>query len=381
MKIKKNILLISPVAKQGGRELETGFIASTLAKKHNVKVISTSNYYKSSQVLEFSGFEFTSLNKELLQHSFLLRLVAKTLSVKNAISEISHALSNVSLKKKFGVEQKKIKLLEDKINGCDIVFICAQLSSNYLEEIVDFAKRLGKPIYFRTTGTIRERQLQNRDWLHNVTKFIHHSQKNASVLHAKIKVPFTVIDQCAYNEKELLKIPIKEKAISSFFVLSRLSSEKNIAQVISSFNLTNIPKTELNIYGSGPLESELKILAKESPNIHFKGQVNRQEVLSIFKSNDCLIISSKEEAGPLTGIEAMAAGSMILSTKVGAMEERIPTLDIWYDGTEKGLIKKLKESYNTSAHDNFKKREVLRERYLKDYSLERIAQKYVLCIR
>jgi len=60
----------------------------------------------------------------------------------------------------------------------------------------------------------------------------------------------------------------------------------------------------------------LRSLAKNNPNIVFKGQLGNSKTHQAFRDNDCLIISSSEEAGPLTGIESMAAGKIMISTRV-----------------------------------------------------------------
>lgn len=373
---------MAPVNKHGGRELETGFVASVLSEQYEVKLLSTANYYKDAQVLDFGPINYSSLNKELFQKSWSLRLVIFFVSLLSEKIEYSHrSLSLAFVKKYFQIENKKKKLLKESVTQADLVFICAQVYSNYLDDIIDIATLHKIPVIFRTTGTINDDIMQlNYSWLNKVGLFVHHSEKNAAQLSGVCNRPYVVIDQCAYNEEELLNLQTSDK-INRFFVLSRLSSEKQVHLVIKAFKNVCSESDFLHIFGDGPKRTYLESLANNYNQIKFEGQVSHQQIpQKVFGKNDCLIIASSEEAGPLTGIEAMASGTLLISTKVGAMNERLPEYKFWYDGSQKGLeeqilkIKELTKNEIVALNSDF------RNSYLEKYSVAKLTEAYLSCV-
>lgn len=378
---KKKILVISPIQEFGGRELETGFISSILDEKYDVKVLSTSGFYVNSQVKTFgNNFYYTSINEELFREKNIIRFVLKFVCFFfKKISFSSNSLSNPFFKKKFNIESKKAKYLEKEIPKYDLIIICAQIFSNYLEKIIDTCYTKNIPVVFRTTGTIYEdiKKLKFK-WISKVNLFIHNSERNARQLFLFEKVEYRVIDQCAFIEKDLLALPIEYKG-GNFFVLSRLSPEKQVDKVIKAFKEICDESDFLYIFGSGPEMNTLKMLAKDNKNIIFKGHISHKEVVKAFSYNDCLIISSLEEAGPLTGVEAMAAAKLIISTKVGAMPERLIDYQFWYDGSQKELSERMRAVKALPYNEIIKIERKLRENYLKSYSVKSISQQYLNC--
>lgn len=119
-------------------------------------------------------------------------------------------------------------------------------------------------------------------------------------------------------KKENLKREILE--VKKFLYVGRLSAEKNIEQIIKIFN--EMPKLELNIVGYGPLEKELKEIAKN--NINFLGEVPNEKLSIIYQNNDVFILPSKSEPWGLVVEEALFNGlPVILSNKVGCSTELI----------------------------------------------------------
>lgn len=378
---RKSILILAPLSKSGGRELETGFIAQTVSKSHLVRVISIGMHLRHSQVLEFDGFSSSSLLAQILKKFKWVNFLANLLAFfsKNRVPE--EQLRRPLFKKSLDVERKKHQILKQEIDQADLVFICAQVYSNYLELIVKYASDKGIPILFRTTGTIHDdERLTKLSWLSRVDHFIHHSSNNAKGLLRCFEHSYSVIDQCAYNEEELLKLPIKKGPVRSFFVCARLTSEKQIDTVIQAFINQAQSDWELHIYGEGVLLDYLQDTAANHSQVYFHGYVNYNLVSTIFAKHDCLVISSKEEAGPLTGIEAMAAGNWLVSTRVGAMPERFGERPIWYDGSQKSLEGKMREITDDQSIKNNDYRAVMRNEYIAKYSLEAVKQMYANCI-
>jgi len=379
---KKKILLIGPIGDFGGRELEVGFIASALNKEYSVKICSTGYFTQQSQVFDFvTKKQMFSLAKAVVDKYFFIKLVAIVAYFRFGFKYSIPYFFNNKINKKYGaVAYKTTQILEGLIIENDAIIICAQLSSNYLKSIIDFAHLKNIPVLFRTTGTIDNNYSNHLNskliWLEKVTAFIHHSKTNAMKLSSMQNYIYEVIDQCAYNEKELLACSNKKSEISNFFVLSRLSREKQVDRVIKAFNTIGQPTDYLHIYGTGAELVYLKQLAKNNSNVIFYGHISHAQSHELFYKYDCLIISSSEEAGPLTGVEAMAGGMPLISTKVGAMPERLLNYEFWYDGSQEQLelkmqkIKELSSSAVTSISKN------VRQRYIEEYSIEAIKNKY-----
>ncbi len=379
---KKEILLIGPIGNFGGRELEVGFIAKALSKEYNVSICSTAYFTQKSQVFDFiTKKQMFSLAKVVVDKHLFIKLIALVAYFRFGFKYSTPYFFNNKINKKYGaVASKTTQVLEELITENEVIIICAQLSSNYLKNIIDIAYQKSIPVLFRTTGTIDADCSNHFEtklyWLKKVTAFVHHSNTNAMKLSSLQNYKYELIDQCAYNEKDLIASSNKESKVSNFFVLSRLSKEKQVDRVIKAFNNIKESTDYLHIYGTGPELVYLKTLANNNDNIIFYGHVSHSHTHELFYKYDCLIISSSEEAGPLTGIEAMAAGMPLISTKVGAMPERLLDYDFWYDGSQEQLelrMKKIKESSISEINSISK---LVRQRYLEEYSIETIQNKY-----
>ncbi|WP_341220836.1 glycosyltransferase [Polaribacter atrinae] len=376
--IKKKILIISPVGAVGGRELEVGFIASTLSDLYDVKVISTGNYTRDSQVITFKGFSFTGVNALIFKQNFYIRIFIKLVSLfkQNQINSYS-ALSNAFVKKILNIKLKRINILKEEILKTDLVLFCAQLTSNYLVDVIPYAKNNNKPVLFRTTGFIDE----NKDfsYLKYIDLFIHHSKKNAERLDNNY--PFKIIDQCSFNEDEFLKIPVLDRKVHNFMTVSRIDKNKNINVVINSFCKTKDPKDMLYVVGSGPDLERLKAVTKDE-RVVFTGFIPNDELQKIHKICECVIISFyKKESGPITAIEAMASGKVIISSKTGAMTERLKDeFSFWHDNDEVNLFNIINEVKKLEVEKVKRISKQTKDRYNSKYSKVNIANKYKECI-
>ncbi|MBI9042250.1 glycosyltransferase family 4 protein [Lutibacter sp.] len=376
----KKVLIIGPIGDFGGRELEVGFIAHALRPTYDVTICSTGNVSNTSQVYHFNTKQkVVTLNQLVYKKYIGLKLLAHLSFLKNfnkALTVVN--LTNNKLAKRFlNYNKKRLIVLKDLIYQFDAVFICAQLSSSLISEIIAISKAFHKPILFRTTGTIRNNMVSDSAIFKKIDVFIHHSINNASNFeNYYFKHSYVLIDQCAFNEIDLLKVPLKERKIKKFIVLSRLSIEKQVDIVIKAFDAVSEEGDCLYIYGDGEEKENLKILKFKS-TIIFKGFVKQSDLPTIFNESDCLIVSSLDEAGPLTGLEAMASGVLTISTRVGAMEERLENDCFWYNGTQEDLEARFKEVKKLSSKEVHELSKKVRERYLKSYRIATIERKYL----
>lgn len=101
--------------------------------------------------------------------------------------------------------------------------------------------------------------------------------------------------------------------------IGRLSHEKGVETLIEAAN--RFPH-KLVVIGDGPLEEELKKLAKA--NIEFVGFKQWEEIKSIVgKARFCVIPSEWYENNPLSVIEAQCLGTPVLGARIGGIPELI----------------------------------------------------------
>ena len=79
--------------------------------------------------------------------------------------------------------------------------------------------------------------------------------------------------------------------------------------------------TELNIFGSGPNELQLRRMADmlQLKNVHFRGFVT--DLREVWRSNHLLLLPSRYEGLPLALVEAMWCGRAAIVTDVGGNAE------------------------------------------------------------
>ncbi len=382
--MQKKILIIGPIGDFGGRELEAGFIAKSLEKNFEVTICSTGDLTMKSQVFDFVKKEQVCLVKRMAFKNNLILKISSFLSfLKNKRKlPVFFFVNNEINKRYFKVDEKIKNEIRNIISKHDLIFICAQLSSNYTEEIINYSYSIRKPILFRTTGAIKKSNNANFDYLKKVTQFIHHSEVNAEKLNSQMLLPYVIIDQCAYSESKFLKISTINNKVKTFVSISRLVKEKNIDVVINAFNRINDKSAKLYIVGDGPEKNNLEQIAQKNPSILFTGFTPNQELDRYLTLSDVLIVSYyDEETGPLTGIEAMASGRLIISAKTGAMIERLPFNPFWFDNDVESLLNQINKVFALNENETIQISQQNRERYVKYYSEEKISKQYLELVK
>ena len=102
-----------------------------------------------------------------------------------------------------------------------------------------------------------------------------------------------------------------------FLVGGRLVPYKRYDLVIEAFNKTGLP---LKIFGTGPIEADLKKTAKS--NIEFLGRVSDEERIKLYANCRAFIHPQEEDFG-ITQVEAMAAGRPVIAYRKGGATETI----------------------------------------------------------
>ncbi len=111
----------------------------------------------------------------------------------------------------------------------------------------------------------------------------------------------------------------------TFINIAGLSKNKNHTLLLEVFRKINLkyPGVRLNIYGDGPLKSDLLNLRNKlnlDESVKFGGQIDRLKVKEELCRSHCFILTSKVETFGVVAIEAMSCGIPVISTKNGGAE-------------------------------------------------------------
>lgn len=375
---KKKILIFGPIADIGGREVEVNFIAKTLCTDYEVCILSSAYMTEDSFALQgIDNMQWHSLPKLLYRKNNSIKWASRISKIANRGNKKSYGYVHNSLVKRL-YDLKKIytENIIHQLQNIDLVILCTQLSSQFLPEIIDYCHQNNIPTLLRTTGTIRSISEKDKDFLKKVSLFIHHSNSNAERLNNQMSLPFAIIDQSASSEVQLLNLPIKMESPLRFGYLGRLSEEKGILPLVDFFNSTKLP---LLIVGDGPLKQTILHQIEGNKSIKHLEQLPSHQLESFFNQIDVLVIPSYEESGPLVGLEAMAAGKIILSTRVGAMEDRLADTknNFWFAIENSAtLMAKIEELQQFTREELKAIAQSVREKYLEKYTSNSITFEY-----
>jgi glycosyltransferase involved in cell wall biosynthesis/UDP-N-acetylglucosamine:LPS N-acetylglucosamine transferase len=112
----------------------------------------------------------------------------------------------------------------------------------------------------------------------------------------------------------------------------RLIPEKNVNLLVESFSrlLAEIPSAWLILVGDGLDESTVssKLLVEGIPRVTVLRVLPRSQLWNLIQRADVLCVTSVFESGPLIALEAIAAGTPVVSTPVGRMTNVLHTWDV-----------------------------------------------------
>lgn len=381
-KNKKKILVVGSVADFGGREIEVKNLILMLSAEYEVKLFSTVPITENSMAIEDLNCKWTSIHKELYKSNFLIRVFALMSKKWNKSNLPSYLLvSNKISSKIFNFYRKNLKILKKQIASVDLVLFCGVFTNGYLKEIINYCQELNKPIVLRTTGEIVGIPNEVKELLFKVTVILVHSNSNTIVLKNSNLNNFRVLDQTTSAENNLLKLKIIESKELVYGYIGRFSPEKGIVELLDMFK--GLEK-KLLVAGNGPLLDQVLTSCENNLFTEYVGEISSNKIVDFFNAIDVLIIPSFEESGPLVGIEAMAAGKIIISTKVGAMNDRLDSVSnqFWFDINDKNsLVSTLSKLESLDANSTVTIRKEIRERFKEKYSKDIISEQYLDVIK
>lgn len=375
--MKKRILIVGSIGDFGGREVEVKTIIDTLSQKYDVMLFSTVPITEKSMAVSGQSCLWSSLHKELYDSNFFLKglsLLSKKWNKSNIPPYllVSNKISSVF----FNFDAENRRVLKKQVALADVVLFCGVFANGFLKEFIISCLSVEKPFLMRTTGTITEIPKEIKENLSNINALLVHSHSNAVVLKDMGLDNIDIIDQTTLAEKNLIDLIINQSNQLIFGYIGRFSPEKGIIELLELFKKLG---EKLIIAGNGPLLTVLESICNDNLNLEYIGEISTNKIHSFFEKIDVLIIPSYEEAGPLVGIEAMAGGKLIFSTKVGAMEERLYKTknDFWFDiNDENTFLEIYKRLKNISLEEIQEIREVNRKKYLENYSIEIVSKQY-----
>lgn len=299
--------------------------------------------------------------------------------LRNIIPFFKPLISRIWASKFFKARRENFYLSESWVSFASSFDRIILFINDSSKERLIFESNLTASISIRYTGVLHNLykiELDNKRFFNSSRSYIFHDKALLKGYKPALKTYF--IDQTVIKEKKLLSLPIKT-SVRVFGMVGLFMTVKQINHVIKVFKF--FPEFELLLYGEGELKSEYENLIKELKisNVKLQGYFAAEEIENVYSEFDCLIINSSDETGPMTGVEAMAAGKLILSRPVGAMETRLNNSELVFN-TESELIDLLKK-INAWTSERVKSEKVaLRNRYLDKYSNVSIRNQILSCL-
>ena len=136
---------------------------------------------------------------------------------------------------------------------------------------------------------------------------------------------------------------------------------------------------ELDVVGTGPLEPELRSLARclgLSERIHWRGAVPHDQLPQEYQRAELFVLSSRHEAQGMVALEAVACGVPVVGTAVGIIPELGPAARSIRVGDAAGLAAGM-AAFLDDEPSRLEAGRAGRERAMADYSIERCATRFL----
>jgi glycosyltransferase involved in cell wall biosynthesis len=121
----------------------------------------------------------------------------------------------------------------------------------------------------------------------------------------------------------------KNNAFNTFLFLGRLEKRKGVYDLIKAIDIVvnSYNRKELIFYlaGDGEIDKVKKIIhdRKLSDNIKVLGWLNKDEKKKMLRESDVVVLPSYDENLPMSLIEAMSCGKIIISTYAGGIPDLV----------------------------------------------------------
>lgn len=138
------------------------------------------------------------------------------------------------------------------------------------------------------------------------------------------KIPYGIPDLGVRVEQ-----PTAEPTRMRFLLLGSVEPRKGqdvFAEALRRLPVAVLRRAEFHIAGrvmDPTFEATVRGLAEDVPNVTISGAIAHADALELLKKCDVLVCASRDEAMPVTILEAMCLGKAVLSTMVGGVPEYI----------------------------------------------------------
>jgi glycosyltransferase involved in cell wall biosynthesis len=148
---------------------------------------------------------------------------------------------------------------------------------------------------------------------------------------SSIRVIYNGIDPDVYDSATPADLGLPAGSSAVGFIGS-FEARKGVRELAVAWRrvASEIPGAHLVLVGKGAMEGKMRELFGDAPRVHWLGY--RQDVASILKSLDVMVLPSYVEGAPNVVLEAMSAGTAIVATDVSGTPELVR------DGVEARLI-------------------------------------------
>ncbi len=123
--------------------------------------------------------------------------------------------------------------------------------------------------------------------------------------------------------RNLLQVPVESKLVGT---VAALREEKNHQQLIEAAHeiLRNHPNTHFVLVGDGPMRRHIEDeIALRGLHSHFHLLGTRSDTPDILAGLDVFTLTSRNEANPVSILEALAVGIPVVSPNVGSVSETV----------------------------------------------------------
>lgn len=131
---------------------------------------------------------------------------------------------------------------------------------------------------------------------------------------------------CIYNGIDLTTVPKSDGRYEPKTIISagRLVPWKGFTVLIRV--LKSFPEWKLFIAGDGPMRKELENVAVQggvNNRVFFLGQVSREELIRKIQNSEVFVLNTSFESFSFQAVEAMVAGTPVVTTNIGNLPEII----------------------------------------------------------
>lgn len=185
------------------------------------------------------------------------------------------------------------------------------------------------------------------------------------------KIHNGIVDE--WTDKKIVR---KKDGIIRIAYIARVDSLKNQVRIVKRFKRKISKSVQIDFIGNGPLFEELRQITKDSTQFNALGFHNN--VLSMLKNYDYVMLFSEKEGLPITLIEgAMCYKPLIVNDIGGCLEIGIPTKNAFCVKNWENLIEILNSLENVPEQEYDRMAKYSREIFENNFTYNKMISKYL----